>query len=167
MFTPASWFSRYRPLFLGLTASACGALCLATPACGGGAGTPSKEPPGSQGMAGTGASAGSGPVAQAGSSAGPTSAMGGAGGGASGGAASGGSAGASPFGGSQAVEGSASRPQIPAAAAADFTVLKYLEKVGAVGAPSVDGWDPTAGIDLTSLTAKYQVAKSGGTHSPN
>lgn len=164
MVTVAARLSRYRSLLLGLGASACGALCLTTPACAGGA-KPSNEEVGPQGAATAGA--GSGSVAQAGSS----GVAAGASTGGSGVASSGGSLGASGSGGAGAsggsgtmVEGSATRPQLPAASASDFTVLDYLAQAGPIGAPLRDDWDPTAGIDLASLTSKYRVAASGGTH---
>ena len=46
--------------------------------------------------------------------------------------------------------------------AADYTVLKYLEKAGTVAAPVTDNWDPTGGVDISTLTPKYTVAASGG-----
>jgi pectinesterase len=67
-------------------------------------------------------------------------------------------------GGVPQVEGSASRPQLSSAAAGDFSVLKYLEKTGSVSAPTLDAWDPTAGVDVSGLVPKYRVAMSGGTH---
>jgi pectinesterase len=179
MYTPAFRISRFRPLFLGLAASACGALCLASSACGGGAGKgepPSVTPGGSNGTAGTAAAAGTNPggASPGGSSGGVpnpsagVSAGGAAGGGiataGSGGASPGGSGGGVSFGGATPVEGTATRPQLGATTAADFTVLKYLEKYGTVGAPVTDNWDPTAGVgDVAALTPKFTVAASGGT----
>jgi pectinesterase len=53
---------------------------------------------------------------------------------------------------------------LAAEAEPDYTVLKYLEKGGAVAAPVADNWDPTAGVgDVTALTPTYTVAASGGT----
>lgn len=59
--------------------------------------------------------------------------------------------------------GTADRPQLSAAQGADFTVLKYLEKAGAVSAPTKDNWDPSVGVDISNITPKYTVATSGGT----
>jgi pectinesterase len=80
------------------------------------------------------------------------------------------SGGVSPTGGSAGggttvpVTGLPTRPQLAAAVAPDYTVLKYLEKGGAVSAPVADAWDPTAGVgDVASLTPQYTVAASGGT----
>jgi pectinesterase len=43
-----------------------------------------------------------------------------------------------------------------------FTALKYLEKFGAVTAPQLDPWDPTAGIgDVAAITPKYVVDPAG------
>ena len=110
---------------------------------------------------GTGGNVATGGSGAAGGGAGGTGGVGGGGGaGGNGGAAAGGTgvAGGAPF------EGTAQRPQIPAASSGDFTVLKYFEKYGTVGAPLVDNWDPTAGVgDVSTLTPKYKVAASGGT----
>ncbi len=184
MSTPAFKISSLRPLFLGLTVSACGVSCLATSACGG-QGEPSS--PSQNGTSGTAnvagtsgaSSAGSAPVAAAGAaqagSAGSGSSAGSGGvamGGASGaagasagsagtaGAAAGGSAGA---GGAVATTGTAARPELTADAAAGFTVAKYLEKAGPIAAPVADNWDPTAGVDISTLTPTYRVAATGGT----
>jgi pectinesterase len=60
-------------------------------------------------------------------------------------------------GGTSAGVGSA-RPQLTSALAEDFTVLKYLAQTGAVTAPTVDSWDPTAGLgDPSTFTANYVV----------
>jgi pectinesterase len=72
--------------------------------------------------------------------------------------------GEAPVGGAPQAEGSATRPQLPSAQSAAFTVLRYFEKAGPVSAPQADGWDPTEGVDLTGLVPKYRVAPSGGTH---
>jgi len=180
MYTPAFKISRFRPLFLGLSASACGALCLASSACGGGAGkgdSPSVTPGGSNSTAGSGVVAGGTSAGGSGTSpGGSNSAAGVSAGGAAGVAATagnggtaggtggaGGGGGAASFGGATPVEGSATRPQLGATTAADFTVLKYLEKNGTVGAPVTDNWDPTAGVgDVAALTPKFTVAASGG-----
>jgi pectinesterase len=180
MITPAFRISRFRSLFLGLGASACGALCLATPACGGdGGSSPSQNTPlsGAPGAAGSpsgaggmnpgggapAATAGSAGTSTAGVSAGGTTggtagaAGAAAGGGGMAGAATGGSA-TGPLGGTE------KRPELSAADADRFTILKYLEKNGVVGAPTLDAWDPTAGVgDVTALTPKYTV-EAGGTY---
>lgn len=64
-----------------------------------------------------------------------------------------------------AITGTASRPLLTSTEAAGFTVLKYLAQAGSVSAPTVDNWNPTAGLgSVTSFTPKYTVAASGGTH---
>lgn len=108
---------------------------------------------GSAGMltAGAGASAG-GAGGSAGAATGGTAGAGG-GGGTPGGVAGGLSG---PLGGTD------KRPQIGDADAANYTVLKYLEKMGIVGAPTADPWDPTAGVgDVAALTPKYTIDKTG------
>jgi pectinesterase len=62
--------------------------------------------------------------------------------------------------------GTPARPQLTADQAADHgSVLQYLARGGAVTAPSVDNWDPTAGVgDVASFTPTYTVGTSGGTH---
>lgn len=106
-------------------------------------------------MAGGGAHpGGSGGEATAGGGAGGVAGSAGAGGV---GGSAGGVAGGAP------TTGTATRPLLTAEAAAGFTVAKYLEKAGPVAAPVVDNWDPTAGIDVATLTPTYRVAASGGT----
>jgi pectinesterase len=174
MYTPAFKISRFRPLFLGLGASACGALCLAASACGGDGGK-GNSPNGSSGAAGTAvamagtASGGSSSSSESGAgTAGGVSTGGVAGSATAGGAggttgSAGGSGGAVSFGGATPVEGSATRPQLGATTAADFTVLKYFQHGSTVDAPIKDDWDPTAGVgDVTALTPKFTVAASGG-----
>jgi len=184
MATPAFEIFRFRPLFLRLGTCALGALGLVGAACGGGAGkgdAPSVAPGGSNGAAGSASPAGGANPGGAGlggsSNGGVTSssaglsaggAVGGAGGAlaaaGAGGAALAGASGAVSFGGGLALEGTATRPQLGATVAADFTVLKYLEKKGAVGAPVADNWDPTGGVgDVAAFTPKLMVAASGGT----
>jgi pectinesterase len=64
-----------------------------------------------------------------------------------------------------AITSTATRPQMTSTQAAGFTVLKYLSQAGSVTSPSVDNWNPTAGLgSVTSWTPKYTVAASGGTH---
>jgi pectinesterase len=61
--------------------------------------------------------------------------------------------------------GTATRPQLPAAQAGDYTILKYLEKAGALPTPVADNWNPTAGVgDGATFTPTYTVAATGGTH---
>jgi pectinesterase len=189
MYTPAFKVSRSRPLFLGFCASACGALCLATSACGGGnsPSTTPNDPTGTAGSAGSGVAAGGmnpggGTTAGGTASSGASSTAGSAGvsaggagtagtggtsataGAAGAGGAAGGSAGSGAGGAPIVVGGTAARPQLSADQAANFTILKYLEKKGTVTAPTADPWDPTAGVgDVTALTPKFTVAASGGT----
>ncbi len=173
MYTPAFRLSHFRPLFLGLAASALGALCLCTQACGDKGAATAGDSDGSAGSsAGTGATSpggSAGNVSGGGSGSGSASPTGGVSAGGAAGTTAGGnaSAGMPTFvGGGPAVvpDGTATRPQLSATAEADFTVLKYLAKGGTVAAPIVDNWDPTAGVgDVTSLTPKYTVAASGGT----
>jgi pectinesterase len=64
-----------------------------------------------------------------------------------------------------AITGTATRPLLTSTEAAGFTVLKYLSQAGSVTSPTVDNWNPTAGLgSVTSWTPKYTVAASGGTH---
>jgi pectinesterase len=64
-----------------------------------------------------------------------------------------------------AITGTASRPLLTSTEAANFTILKYLAQAGSVTSPSVDNWNPTAGIgSVTGFTPTYTVAASGGTH---
>lgn len=180
MATPAFNGSGFRPVFLGVCAAFSGALCLGMAGCGEKSGAPASSPSdgmteggsgGSLSAAGTSNSGGMPPSAVGGSTtttggvSAAGTAAGGTGGSSTAGSASGGStsAGASQ-GGTGAFDGTAQRPQLPAASADNFTVLKYLEKSGAVPAPQTDAWDPTAGVgDVATLTAKYKVAASGGT----
>jgi len=84
-------------------------------------------------------------------------------GGSGGDAGSGGSGGSSGAAGPDA--GTLTRPELTSGDAANYTVLKYLEKAGNVAAPVADGWDPTAGIgDVATFTANFTVAATGGTH---
>jgi len=64
-----------------------------------------------------------------------------------------------------AITGTASRPLLTSTEAGNFTVLKYLAQAGSVTSPSVDNWNPTAGVgNVSGFTATYTVAASGGTH---
>jgi len=64
-----------------------------------------------------------------------------------------------------AITGTSTRPLLTSTEAAGFTVLKYLSQAGSVTSPTIDNWNPTAGLGtVTSWTAKYTVAASGGTH---
>ena len=67
---------------------------------------------------------------------------------------------------SEPSRGTPARPQLPAAAAADYTIAKYLEKTGAITAGlTADGWNWAAGIgDVATFTATYTVGATGGTH---
>ena len=44
--------------------------------------------------------------------------------------------------------GTAARPVLTDADAANFEILDYLRQTGAVAAPITDNWDPTAGVTL-------------------
>jgi pectinesterase len=109
----------------------------------------------------------------AGSTAGDAGSAGTSGGSEAGGTAgnagsSAGSAGSSGAGGpvEGAFTGTPTRPQLTADQATNHgSVLQYLARGGAVTAPTVDNWDPTAGVgDVASFTATYTVGTSGGTH---
>ncbi|HTV20149.1 MAG TPA: hypothetical protein VMG12_15805, partial [Polyangiaceae bacterium] len=65
-----------------------------------------------------------------------------------------------------ALLGSLTRPQLAATAAPNFDVLTYLASAGNVTTGLVrDDWDPTAGVgDVSTFTADFRVAASGGTH---
>jgi pectinesterase len=136
-------------LLAALTLAACsapGVTAGTTPTAGASGGGSSSA--GEPGMA-TGAASGTGASSGAGTT---------------GGAGSANAAGQPPGGGAPQLEGAASRPQLASGSAADFTVLKYLNKAGPVSAPQSDGWDPTAGVNVTGLVPKYRVAKTGGSH---
>jgi len=62
--------------------------------------------------------------------------------------------------------GTATRPQLDAAAAAQFDVLEYLASAGNLVTGLVrDNWDPTAGVgDVATFNADFRVAAAGGTH---
>jgi len=86
-------------------------------------------------------------------------------GGTAGGASGGTGAGAAGIGGLGGLGGTASRPVLSATAAANYTILAYLSRGGTVTAPTVDNWNPTAGVgDVAGFTPTYTVATSGGTH---
>jgi pectinesterase len=130
------------------------ALALGALAC-------SEAPPGSDGSGNGAASGTAGVAGDAGGSApgGSGGASSGAGGASAGTGAGGGSAGLSGLGGTPA------RPILTGDQAANFTILAYLAKAGPVTAPTTDDWDPTAGVgDVTTFTAGYTVAATGGTH---
>ncbi|MEO8178647.1 MAG: pectinesterase family protein [Deltaproteobacteria bacterium] len=65
-----------------------------------------------------------------------------------------------------ALLGTATRPQLAAAAAPQFDVLAYLASAGDLMTGLVrDNWDPTAGVgDVTTFRADFRVAAAGGTH---
>jgi len=62
--------------------------------------------------------------------------------------------------------GTATRPQLDAAAAAQYEVLEYLASAGDLATGLTrDNWDPTAGVgDVASFPADLRVAAAGGTH---
>jgi len=130
------------------------------------------DPPGSSEAASSSASSSSGSGGGSGGSGGGVGGGGGGGvggGGGSGGGGVGGSGGSGGVGGSGGGGGGAvstpTRPQLTSDEAADFTVLKYLEKAGTLGALVADNWNPTAGLgDAASFKPTYTVAASGGTH---
>ncbi|MDF3067595.1 MAG: acyl-CoA thioesterase [Polyangiaceae bacterium] len=180
MSTPASIFSSFRPLLLGLAASACGGVCLVTLGCG--EGEPSSPTPnGTSGSASVSGASGTGGTGLGGAAGATSGGMAGGGvtsdggvvgnGGTTGGTAgtgtagtgTAGSAGNGGAGGSRPTTGTATRPLLTAEAAAGFTVAKYLEKAGPVATPVADNWDPTPGVDITTLTPTYRVAATGGT----
>lgn len=177
MATPAFNGSGFRPVFFGVCAAVSGALCLGMAACGEKTaaspndGMTDAGSGGSLSGAGTSTSGGMPPATVGGSTmtTGGVSEAGAATGGAGGttsvaGTATGGATSAGASQGGSGFTGTAMRPQLPAASADDFTVLKYLEKSGAVASPQTDAWDPTAGVgDVAALTPKYKVATSGGT----
>ena len=68
-------------------------------------------------------------------------------------------------GGTGPLGGTPLRPQLTADQAASHTILKYLERAGAITALETDNWDPTAGVgDVGIFTPQFTVAGSGGTH---
>lgn len=165
MITPAVCFSHFGVLrAVGVVAT----VAIAT-ACGGeGAGAP-KAADAVAGTTSSAAGTGGGTAPNTGGAAGQGAAgvsgesAGGVNGGSAGATASAGSSSAGS--GSVSFEGTATRPQLVASAAADYTVLAYLKQAGPVSAPVSDGWDPTAGIgDVAALTPQFRVAASGGTH---
>lgn len=62
--------------------------------------------------------------------------------------------------------GTATRPQLTAAAAPQFDVLEYLASAGNLTTGLVrDDWDPTAGVgDVATFRPDFRVAVTGGTH---
>jgi pectinesterase len=149
----------------GATAGSGGATGGATAGTGGATGGATAGAGGRGGGGGTGGgTAGSG-----GATAGSGGATGGSTAGTGGGTAGTGGGTAGTGGGpvippNPALTGTATRPQL--AAGTDYTILKYFEKTGALGALTTDNWNPTvtgAG-DVATFTATYTVAASGGTH---
>ncbi|HMI86836.1 MAG TPA: pectinesterase family protein [Polyangiaceae bacterium] len=134
--------------------------------------TDNPSPAGSGGSGGNGGSATAGAAGTGGSAtagAAGTGGTGAAGTGGTGGSADAGqgdSGGIPPDSGSIGpLGGTPTRPQLTKEQAAEYTILKYLERAGDVAAPVIDNWDPTAGIgDVTTFTPQYTVAASGGTH---
>jgi pectinesterase len=64
------------------------------------------------------------------------------------------------------VAGTATRPQLSDAQAANDTILKYLAQAGTIGSLVTDAWNPIAGLGLaTGFTPHFTVAADGsGTH---
>lgn len=62
--------------------------------------------------------------------------------------------------------GPATRPQLTAEAAEEFTIDRYLAMAGTLGELTSDPWDPTSGIgDASSFVPDFTVASDGsGTH---
>jgi pectinesterase len=113
------------------------------------------------GASGTaGGSAGTSAGSEAGGAAGGIGSAGSAGSAAGSAGASGGGPVEGPF------AGTPTRPQLTADQATHHgSVLQYLARGGAVTAPTVDDWDPTAGVgDVATFTATYTVGATGGTH---
>ena len=138
---------------------------------GGGAAGTGGSAAGSGGLAGATAGAGGrggsgGAAGSGGATAGSGGATAGAGGATAGSGGSGGAGGTGTPAPLPALGGTATRPQLAASAAPDYTILKYLEKGGSlVSGLTTDNWDPTAGVgDVATFTATYTVAASGGTH---
>lgn len=165
MSMPAVCFSRFGILRAAwLVAVAAGA-----PACGGEGAAAPKAADAVAGTSGAGAATAAGAGPSAGGAAGQSGVGGtgsvGVGGVGSGGAGAAGVSGAGTSAGGVSFEGTATRPQLPAAAVVDHTVLAYLKQTGPVAAPVSDAWDPTVGVgDVAALTAQFRVAASGGTH---
>ncbi|MDP9148459.1 MAG: pectinesterase family protein [Myxococcota bacterium] len=57
--------------------------------------------------------------------------------------------------------GAATRPQMSATQAAEFTIANYLAQTGTIGSLTADNWNPTAGLDVTTLTPTYTVGPTG------
>lgn len=58
--------------------------------------------------------------------------------------------------------GTATRPQLTADDAQNYTVLKYLAQAGTIGAMVPDHWDPTAGLgDVSALAPTFTVGPKG------
>ena len=64
------------------------------------------------------------------------------------------------------LQGTATRPQLDVAAAAQYDVLEYLASAGSLATGLLrDDWDPTAGVgDVATFNADFRVAATGGTH---
>jgi len=152
-----------------------GATAAATPGSGGGSASPGSSTGGGGGgsPATGGANAGganAGGANAGGANAGGSSASGGRSPGGSGGNTSssgGGSAGSSgngagppPSGGARAgadpltgLGGTATRPLLTAAQAAQFSIANCLAETGALGSLKADPWDPSAGVSLPASTS--------------
>jgi pectinesterase len=127
-------------------------------ATGSGGASSSGGAPGGGGTVGTGGGTATGGTVGSGGAAGGAGAGGSVGTGGAAGAAGGGVAGAP--------GGTATRPLLTAAQAANYTIARYLANTGSVAAPTTtDPWDPTAGVgDVSTFVPTYTVAATGGTH---
>ena len=135
-----------------------------TTGTGGGGTTGTGGAAGTGGTTGTGGNAGRG-GATGGSTAGSGGGTAGTGGGAAGtGGGAGGAGGMLPLAPLPPTMGTATRPQLTAAAAPDYTILKYLAKGGSLAAPTTDNWDPTAGVgDVSTFTPTITVDPTSST----
>jgi pectinesterase len=121
--------------------------------------------PGSGGGAVGGGNGGTGAAGAAG--AGQGGAAGGSSGGAAGAAGAGNpcaglDAGTVPVLGPTTLAGTATRPLLEDADAPTYTILKYLAQNGTISAPTVDNWDPTAGVgNVATFTPTRTVATDG------
>ncbi|WP_437732127.1 pectinesterase family protein [Sorangium sp. So ce1335] len=132
----------------------------------GGASSAAGTSGGSGGGPGPGGSSSGGGAGGASSSTGATPGAGGSGDGGSGDGGSGDGGSGAGGSGDDGWVGTATRPQLTRAQAANHTIVKHLEKAGDLASGLVtDRWDPTAGAgDVGGFTPTYSVAASGGTH---
>jgi pectinesterase len=135
---------------------------------GGGAGAAGNAGGGGGGAGGAGgatagagggtAGAGGGTAGAGGGTAGAAGAVAGSGGGGAGGGAQ------LPVAPLPAFTGSATRPQLTAASAPDYTILKYFAKGLSLASPTTDNWDPTAGVgDVSTFTPAITVDPTSST----